>query len=409
MDFAPAAARATASYEDKGARFVAKADFAPQYASLYFVRLGLLRDAAWRAAKAQWPDLPADRFVACLTDLSNLPAGPAVCVGTLYRDQQLKPSVLARLQGEDVPVMDRYVSAEDWLALEDGTGRIRLSGCRGDLVTGMVVAVRVAHSATSAQLEAFVDPAASPCAPLVPQSPPRFIAFVSGLHLAGAAANAGGLTLLRNFLLCTSTSGDAALAAQVCRVVVAGSAIASEAGDVASMRDADAYLAMLAASVQVDLMPSTLDPSDALLPQRPLHPSFFKSAGQYENFRTVTNPYHCVIGGCEVLGMSGEGATDVAAFSDCSPLEALVRTAQSRCLAPTAPDTLRCSPQKDQEPFVIPEQSPHIVFSGNHDAAEWKVLESGSLALCIPSFAKVPAVVLVNTSDVRDVRPMKFA
>jgi DNA polymerase delta subunit 2 len=137
-------------------------------------------------------------------------------------------------------------------------------------------------------------------------------------------------------------------------------------------------------------MPSLKDPSDALLPQNPLHPAFFPEARALQAFRSVTNPYHCKVGGCEILGSSGEGVEDMQAFSELSPLDALVTSVRGRVLAPTAPDTLRCAPSVDNDPCVIGPSSPHIVFAGNTPAAEWTVIDSGTLCLCVPAFTKTP-------------------
>lgn len=70
-----------------------------------------------------------------------------ILIGTLYKDQQLKPSLLRDLSNEmqlEAQPIKSYASADDKLFLEDETMRIRLVGNYMDVqevVTGLVCAV----------------------------------------------------------------------------------------------------------------------------------------------------------------------------------------------------------------------------------------------------------------------------
>ena len=59
----------------------------------------------------------------------------------------------------------------------------------------------------------------------------------------------------------------------------------------------DKLLEPVAASVHVDVMPGTQEPTNHSLPQQPMHPSMFSKAGVYSSFQTVCNPYQCQVDG----------------------------------------------------------------------------------------------------------------
>lgn len=399
-------ARSAEAYEDLGGRFRPKGArvYDAQYANLYFMRLAQLRDKAFAAAVAKWPDLPKQR-----AELTDVPESvEVIVVGTLVKDMKLKPCVMDEIQNIERKVLDRYVSDEDWLALEDTTTRVKLTGMDvAKLVNGLIIAVRGKTVKDCIHVSDFVFPAAPPAVPLPLREAPRYVCFVSGLEIAGQTPS--DVLSFQHFLLGQSGGEeDRELAASVTRVICAGSCVASTDGSLAAIRDVDLFFASVARAIEVDLMPSLKDPSDALLPQNPLHPAFFPEARTLQAFRGVTNPYHCKVGDCEILGSSGEGVEDMQAFAELSPLEALVTSVKGRVLAPTAPDTLRCAPSLDSDPCVIGPSSPHVVFAGNTPTAEWAVIDSGTLCLCVPAFTKTPACVLVNIADVRDVQVVEW-
>ena len=83
-----------------------------------------------------------------LADISDSEEKSCVLIGTLYKHQQWKPSILKELSEDEqlaVPVArDDYCSNNDQVFLEDDTSRIRLAGKDADimdLVTGVVCAV----------------------------------------------------------------------------------------------------------------------------------------------------------------------------------------------------------------------------------------------------------------------------
>jgi hypothetical protein len=168
---------------------------------------------------------------------------------------------------------------------------------------------------------------------------------------SAAGAGAGG----------SSSSSSAARDAFADRTVSGGEQEAA----VAPLREADVALAALAAVAPVDVMAGDGEPSNASLPQQPLHPVLFPAATRYSSFRCVTvrrartvwwwwlwaeegldarggaphaaltpvyplpsplppplhplqNPYAAEVGGVRVTGHSGQPLDDVARFAGIS-------------------------------------------------------------------------------------------
>jgi DNA polymerase II small subunit/DNA polymerase delta subunit B len=257
-------------------------------------------------------------------------------------------------------------------ALPAGGGAFPLAALARVLVTGVVVAVR-GRVLPSGELCAtdFAVPGLGGGAPprALPPHPPRppvYALLLSDLE-AGVAAGAGEaarlpLALLAEWVAGLSGSGGGGgggggvAAARVARVIIAGglvgvlperrgggapaaAAAAAASGAVSSsftdsravtaaeaeavvqsLRAADVFLAQLAAAVEVDLMPGPGDPSNASLPQLPLHPSQLPLAARYSTLHFATNPHEAEVGGARFLGTSGQNVADIVRYAAASTL-----------------------------------------------------------------------------------------
>ena len=80
-------------------------------------------------------------------------------------------------------------------------------------------------------------------------------------------------------------------------------------------------------------------------------------------------------------------------------------------LAPTAPDTLGCSPFNDADPFIINE-CPHVYFAGNQPRFETKEAEGPGgervRVIMVPDFAVEHSCVLVSL-DTLECRAVSFS
>ncbi|KIZ05237.1 DNA polymerase delta small subunit, partial [Monoraphidium neglectum] len=140
--------RATVSYENKGARFVISGprSFQRQYAQLYFSRLARLSRNAAAAARTKWPGVPLVKTLGVGEDVD------CVVIGTLFKQQRLRPSVLDEYTKDGALKqalgLTNFCDAADTIVMEDEGARLVLRGASdaalpvGVLVTGTVAAVR---------------------------------------------------------------------------------------------------------------------------------------------------------------------------------------------------------------------------------------------------------------------------
>lgn len=176
-------------------------------------------------------------------------------------------------------------------------------------------------------------------------------------------------------------------------------------------------------------MPGLNDPTNLNLPQQPIHPYLFEHSSRLNTFRSTTNPYTFEIEGIRFLGTSGENVKMIKMSSNLSDLESLQLAINSRCIAPTAGDTLGCYPFKQNDPLNIclpmhkDEEFPHVIFAGNCDKyATGLLCDSDSLLstrasnevtnhiskntfdfkqanvrlVCVPKFVDKPSITLVK-------------
>ncbi|KAL8429605.1 hypothetical protein Efla_007462 [Eimeria flavescens] len=309
-------------------------------------------------------------------------------------------------------------------------GTLDISRC----VTGLVVAVRGAALGTGAfeSIEICLGGAAIPGPPSggPPQGPPleemecegfdfssKHVAFVSGLRLGASSLKPRRLQLLRDFLLGASPSASLRrLSSLVVKLVVCGDCLSlpssgSEGGIdrpqqieaaaslPAALQEADCFLAQLASSVSLCLIPGPNDPTTFALPQRPLHAALLPLTRQFAAAVGATNPHAFCVDGVRFIGSSGQPVADICRNSSLSALEALELTAEGRCLAPTAPDSLACYPSLNEDPFCVSGSSSyHVYFAGlqqQHQHGRLNLGEGAAAAaagvapvcVCVPDFA----------------------
>jgi len=292
---------------DSADRFLHKEsqrDFNRQYFHLYSKRLeamrsGPLDDAAIRRKVSS--DVP----IVSLSQLTNASkddddkeqgeeaaesreedhgeAQEVVIVGTIFKNQALKPNILKELSDDlglpPQPRAPKYVSLDDNLILEDHAQRIRLRGQVdvAHLVTGVVAAFRGSEreSGKFHVLETIL-----PAQPLQPERPllteDRYVVFASGLELADKTS-AGVLRLNAALEWICGLTGEMVeqegVIGRLERVVLAGNALGESTRDKEKANKAsylsrdnevasaeavtilDDFLLTLASQVEVDLMP----------------------------------------------------------------------------------------------------------------------------------------------------------
>lgn len=125
------------------------------------------------------------------------------------------------------------------------------------------------------------------------------------------------------------------------------------------------WLDQVTETMDVDIMPGEMDFSNAFVPQQPFNSCLFPSLAEKkrESINLVTNPHQFEINGINFLGTSGQNIRDMLLISEVPDnqnaseadkcLFRMEQTLEMRHLCPTAPDTLRVYPFKDNDPFIL--------------------------------------------------------
>ena len=109
----------------------------------------------------------------------------------------------------------------------------------------------------------------------------------------------------------------------------------------------------------------------------------------------------------EFMGTSGQNLHDMHLYSrlseeDQTPIGQLKMLLSARHICPTAPDTLRCFPFREDDPFVI-DRAPDVFFAGCQPSYGEATIfqhansrESAVKLLSVPTFAKTRSIVLLD-------------
>ncbi|XP_078037909.1 DNA polymerase delta subunit 2 [Augochlora pura] len=415
-------------------------NFNVQYHSIYNARLAALKDQLLQKAKAKW----AQYEVATLSELvEKNQDNNYIVIGTLYKHQELKPSILQDLTKElQLPTHSsrtNYASFKDILFLEDDALRVKLVGNHMNIqrvITGIVCAV-LGHQLANGEFD-VIDWCYPGCTS-------KLATIIKPLEQLGKILIISGLDLVNNTQLlnlnlfsewvtgmigCSEVQTD--VAAIVC-IIIAGNSIRGsiEIYDhkeyfesktlnetnykqaTISANKLDNFLLPIVQCCPIILMPGEFDPTCHTLPQQSLHPCILSQCSRFKSFYGATNPWIGSINSRIIAGSSGQPILDimkVAGLVNESPLTWLEQTIDWRHYAPTAPDTVPAYPFCNIDPFIMTE-CPDIYFAGNMDKYDTKLLtgNEGQIIrlICIPKFSETQIAVLVDLQDLQT-SPISF-
>ena len=217
-----------------------------QYNSLYLARLRDMRPIAMGVAKKRWGELDL-QYTEKIIDCESLSGKECVLVGTLYKEMELKSSVLddfKEMGSIDVNVkpIEKYTSPNDFFLLEDESGRVRLRGMEnkvGSLVTGVLVALKgiindsgtfdVHDWTTCGENFKYNHNAAPPTNSLDSKIEPTYVLLTSDLNICDSASGYGlAIQMLVDFLHGNLGSlEDQRTAKRIVRIILAGNCIAA--------------------------------------------------------------------------------------------------------------------------------------------------------------------------------------
>nr|GMC86143.1 DNA polymerase delta small subunit [Ipomoea batatas] len=330
-----------------------------QYSQIYFARLHLMRTLLYSLLPNWKPHLPV------CTVLGLKEGKECIIVGTLYKHMKLKPSVLDEYsKGRSAtPLAEshNFVHSDDYLVLEDESGRVKLSGSLllpSTYVTGLVVALHGKETTAGDFLVEDVLEAglAQQIEQPLQSDEDKYVVFISGLSVGSSTSNPLQFQLLIDHI--TGHLGDEKdqnIASQIVQVVIAGNSVEVPSGllngqnlgskDQSKLsepiKELDILLTQIAAGIPLDIMPGPGDPANFAMPQQALHRCLFPGSSTYNTFRSCTNPHCFELDNLRFLGTSGQNIDDLGKYSEAKDkLEFMERTLRWRHLAPTAPNTL---------------------------------------------------------------------
>ncbi|GAB2266912.1 DNA polymerase delta subunit 2 [Dionaea muscipula] len=389
-----------------------------QYSHIYFARLHFTRTLLYSLIPSWKPQFPV------CTVLGLEQGKECILVGTLYKHMKLKPMILDEYSKERsaTPLVKphNFMSSDDYLVLEDESGRVKLEGSvllPSVYVTGVVVALLGKETGAGSflvqdLLEADLPPQMGK---VLKPNEDKYVIFLSGINAGSSTSNPLLFQLLVDHI--TGHLGDEKeqkFAAEIVHAVIAGNSVELPRGplngqnltskDLSALSDPikelDIMLTQIAAGVSVDIMPGLHDPANFSLPQQPLNRCLFPGASSCETFRSCTNPHYFELDEIRFLGTSGQNIEDLDKYSDAKDkLEFMERTLRWRHIAPSAPNTLGCYPFTDKDPFLL-ESCPHVYFVGNQDRFDTRLLNGaeGQMVrlICIPRFCESGVAVVLN-------------
>ncbi|XP_037825620.1 DNA polymerase delta subunit 2 [Lucilia sericata] len=408
----------TQQYENHSQKFLIKSfDYQKQFSHLYAHRLAEMSTLMQKRAIEEWGSkVPIKK----LCDLREDTEEECIIIGTIYKHQAHKPSILKEISEENQlapqPPRENYSDPEDKVILEDELQRVRLHGKvrSEEMATGIVcAAMGLIEEDGRFDVQGIIFYESGPQRPLKEKGgEQRLLILVSGLDWVQSHNYVDSLNLLQHWLRGNLLSGQKA---KNVRMIIAGNSVRSceekrvptlqtKSNDshdtIDAMKALDDWFNAWSSSLAIDVMPGPYDPANFMLPQQPFHSCMFPTASQHENFQSVSNPYACTVDDALIVGTAGQNVKDLIRCTAIEkPLDALRFTLQWGHIAPTAPDTLACYPYIDSDPFIMKE-CPHIYFAGNCNEFS-SLLHEGSKGqktrlVCVPSFATTQSVAVVN-------------
>lgn len=421
-------------YTNESSKFQStRIDYSYQYYNIYLKRLEQLHHVLATKILLKWNDMYP---LVKLRDLSESHYDTCVVIGTIFKDQKLKPSVLKQLaEAEQLvppPVFSgKFLTDEsDRLFLEDEGQRYLLEGCidASKLVTGVTVAVMGMEAGLGkfnveelcfAGLDNHIE------RPLFKED--MYVIFISGLDIAHSFDSLLPLKVWIEWMSGNLGELEGVKASQVYRLIIAGNSISSkvdldtkkglQSGQNISeqldhVKTLDRLLLDLVQVIDVDLMPGQNDPTSYVLPQRPLHHCILPLSAPYRSMNRVSNPYAFTVctsdsnqheNALRFLGTSGSPVKDVMQYSGGleNGIDAMKECLKWGHVAPTAPDTLGCYPFPASDPFII-EKAPHVFFAGNQEKFQTKMCEFDDKEIrliAVPEFSKTREICVLNLNN----------
>lgn len=413
-----------------------------QYTTIYISRLKKCYSSLKQQAMNKWKGI---KICDNILDLKG--KEEKAIIGITYKELGMKPSIL---KGVEAMVGLRKVESfinetEDFLALEDSSGRIKinseLSTCIkvNEIITGIPVAMKGCLDEKGLFIVndyEFYNNIDYTTTPMTIKEGNDVILFVSGLHFDNNnqdGKNTLARQLLMDFIQGKNKSSELnELSSTLSRVIICGNSIYSlpetemvEKGSfskselnarvyksILSNYDSfDSFLNILSHYIPVDVMSGIDDNNTIFFPDTPINKVMLPRCKNALNktLHLVGNPYMFTLNDLSFIGTSGENINNIRQCSSIrNTLDIMQSTLRWGHLAPSAPNDLRSYPF-DNDPMVI-DTIPDVYFVGGQKVFENKIVEVNGrnvMMISIPEFSSTLSAVIYNTKT-EEVKEIKF-
>ncbi|CAD8096262.1 unnamed protein product [Paramecium sonneborni] len=394
-----------------------------QYCHIYYMRyLSLVKRFKTDSKDCQ--------FIELIQKIQNQ-QGTIQAIGTIFKEMKLKPYYFSQNAYKTV---QNYVSNDDVCYLEDRSGRIKLQINNAqlclpnkkdkivnvsDLITGITLMIEGQIVANNiVKVERIYLPNLPQTPMLKPLNLTSYVCLISGLNY-NASESTTKYRHMIDYLQGNLYSGEGReIPYHISQVIFVGNLYSKqeEITDQQTLKPqqdfkgqqsklqinikaVDELISQLASVTPVAIMPGPNDPVSQMLPQTPLHKSYFSETFKQKNqLIFLTNPAEFTLGDIKILGTSGQNISDIKRCSlikDQLDIDLLEMTIFYGNLAPTAPDTLISYPLQNQDPFIL-EELPNIYFAGNMENFGTKIVAEKVRIVSIPAFSETGTICLIN-------------
>lgn len=372
-----------------------KMEFNEQYGAIYFNRLKRLYPLLEETIKRNHHE-KGDK-IEIVEKLSHIPEGRIALIGTIFKKSQKVPSLLKQYQtNKNVSSIDfkeeTYLDEKDTAYIEDSTGHIGIimeKNQMDQIASGTVLAlIGEIKDDNMFFVEQIHFPYEEPTKTILVEGDTKsYIALVNDISFSNRKED----LLLHNILaneLSFPTIGYAFL-------------IGKHVNELSLINQYDHFLTSICNTLNIVLIPSRNDPTNAVYPYQPIHPSIFSKASSKSTYHSTTNPAILTINETKILIISGDIISHhMKMTSLTTPIDVMIQLLQCGHLCPSSPSTFPCFPASE-DPFIFESPFPDVIIIGGFDehCESFLFMNKPLTIVTVPSFNEKKTIVLFDLEN----------
>ncbi|EDR22929.1 DNA polymerase delta small subunit, putative [Entamoeba dispar SAW760] len=384
---------------EKTSFLMEKMEYIEQYGTIYFDRLKRLRPLLEISVKK------VDSNICIVEKLSHIPQGTVALIGTLFKKSKKIPTLLNQYKSiKSVDSIsfneDSYVDDSDTCYLEDITSHVNLIINKDQLahiVSGTALAViGELINDLSFEIKSILYPYDKPKpTKLIESETHCYIALVNDIQYSSEKKD----LILHNIL-----SNELPFP-----LIAHAILIGKHVSDPSFIPQYDWFLSSVCNNLNIITIPSRDDPTNAVYPYQPIHPSIFAHASSKSTYHSTTNPSIISFNDVRTLILSGDIIQHYLKLTTFKTVnEVILQLFQCGHLCPCAPSTFPCFPAST-DPFILEEPFPDVIVIGGfpEQCDSFDFMGKTITIVTVPSFAKQKTLVLFDFEN-KLIKPIKI-